>query len=228
VVITVYHVVSRRDGPVTPSSAPLVAVPTLATSTPSVPALDRQVEVALEVPPGEPTGTRPDPAHVPRSGPSTRLGTNEHRALEQREALPQPHERFGSGERRRELRRDPVPSPRDPVVRGRDGGVQKGDDRQVGEDAPTRSAGQTPVDPLERASQALAAGHPEECVAILDEVIGRGATPFALRRRADCLLRAGRQEEAIRDYQRFCRIAPDHPAVVGIRLQLGRMGLTCP
>ncbi|WP_157068986.1 serine/threonine-protein kinase [Sandaracinus amylolyticus] len=86
----------------------------------------------------------------------------------------------------------------------------------------------TVLDPLELASRALAEGDPNLCVTILDELIGRGATPFAIKRRADCELRAGRRADAIRDYQRFCQIAPDHPAISSVREQLAGMGLTCP
>ena len=81
---------------------------------------------------------------------------------------------------------------------------------------------------MEQASRALASGAPQTCIDILDAVIADGATPFALKRRGDCLMRAGRRDDAIRDYQRFCRIAPDHPATGTVREQLAGMGLTCP
>ncbi|UJR82025.1 protein kinase domain-containing protein [Sandaracinus amylolyticus] len=86
----------------------------------------------------------------------------------------------------------------------------------------------TTLDPLELASRALAEGDPNLCITILDQLIAHGATPFAIKRRADCELRAGRRADAIRDYQRFCQIAPDHPAISTVREQLAGMGLTCP
>jgi hypothetical protein len=85
-----------------------------------------------------------------------------------------------------------------------------------------------PATPLELAQRALAGGDAEECVSILDDLIAHGATPIALRRRADCLLRAGRREAALEDYRRFCRIAPDHPSAGTVRELLAGMGLSCP
>lgn len=84
------------------------------------------------------------------------------------------------------------------------------------------------ADPLGAAQRALTGGDPDGCVQILDEVLGTGGTPIALRRRADCLMRAGRRAEAIRDYQRFCRVAADHPAIGEVREILQGMGRTCP
>ncbi len=85
-----------------------------------------------------------------------------------------------------------------------------------------------PLDPLSLATRALRAGDPTGCVDILDDLIAQGATPIALRRRADCLLRLGERTEAIRDYQRFCRLAPDHPAIADVREVLEGLGQTCP
>jgi serine/threonine-protein kinase len=85
-----------------------------------------------------------------------------------------------------------------------------------------------PTDPLSLATRALRSGDPTGCVDILDDLIAQGATPIALRRRADCLLRLGERTEAIRDYQRFCRLAPDHPAIGEVREVLEGLGQTCP
>ena len=85
-----------------------------------------------------------------------------------------------------------------------------------------------PMDPLSLATRALRGGDPTGCVDILDDLIAQGATPIALRRRADCLLRLGERTEAIRDYQRFCRLAPDHPAIADVREVLEGLGQTCP
>ncbi len=83
-------------------------------------------------------------------------------------------------------------------------------------------------DLLSVATRALRSGDPTHCVELLDELIGQGATPAALRRRGDCLLRLGQRAEAIRDYQRFCRLAPDHPAIEEVREVLEGLGQTCP
>ncbi len=84
------------------------------------------------------------------------------------------------------------------------------------------------TDPLGAAQRALSDGSAAECVEILSGLITGGGTPIALRRRGDCLMRMGRREEAIADYQRFCRIAPDHPAIAEVRETLEGMGRTCP
>ena len=84
------------------------------------------------------------------------------------------------------------------------------------------------TDPLGAAQRALSDGSAAECVEILSDLIGGGGTPIALRRRADCLMRLGRRDEAIADYQRFCRIAPDHPAIPEVRRTLEGLGRTCP
>ncbi len=84
------------------------------------------------------------------------------------------------------------------------------------------------TDPLGAAQRALSDGSAADCVEILSGLISGGGTPIALRRRADCLMRLGRRDEAIADYQRFCRIAPDHPAIPAVRETLEGMGRTCP
>jgi serine/threonine-protein kinase len=84
------------------------------------------------------------------------------------------------------------------------------------------------TDPLGAAQRALSDGSAAECVQILSGLISGGGTPIALRRRADCLMRMGRRDEAIADYQRFCRIAPDHPSIPEVRETLEGMGRTCP
>ncbi|MFO0683565.1 MAG: protein kinase [Sandaracinus sp.] len=71
-------------------------------------------------------------------------------------------------------------------------------------------------------------GAAADCVTAMSGLITGGGTPIALRRRADCLMRMGRTEEAIADYQRFCRLAPDHPSIPEVRERLEGMGRTCP
>lgn len=84
------------------------------------------------------------------------------------------------------------------------------------------------TDLLSQATRALRSGDPGTCVELLDDLIARGATPMALRRRAECLMRLGEYHEAIRDYQRFCRIAPDHPGIREVREVLEGLGQSCP
>ena len=86
----------------------------------------------------------------------------------------------------------------------------------------------TLADRLRSAQQALRGGRPQRCVEILNEAIAQGAPTIALRRRADCLNAAGERDEAIRDYQRFCRLVPDHPAIAEVRPLLESWGRTCP
>jgi serine/threonine-protein kinase len=103
------------------------------------------------------------------------------------------------------------------------GGGSRAPRRADAEDAPAE-----PLDPLTAARRALRAGDPTGCVDILDDFIAQGGTPVALRDRAACLMRLGERTEAIRDYQRFCRLAPDHPAISEVRNVLEGMGQTCP
>jgi serine/threonine-protein kinase len=93
---------------------------------------------------------------------------------------------------------------------------------------PSETGGSEGVDPVIAASRALARGDARECVDILDDVIASGGTPLALRRRADCLARLGEMGPAIRDYQRFCRVVPDHPAITEVREILEGLGQSCP
>ena len=83
--------------------------------------------------------------------------------------------------------------------------------------------------PLERAQQALRSGQPQRCIEILDEAIRQGSgAALALRRRADCYEAAGQRQRAIEDYQRFCRLVPDHPSVGEVRPLLESWGRSCP
>jgi serine/threonine-protein kinase len=85
-----------------------------------------------------------------------------------------------------------------------------------------------PLDALNEAQRALRSGDPARCVEILNDAITRGAPSLALRRRADCLEAAGQHDAAIRDYQRFCRLVPDHPAMAEVRPLLESWGRSCP
>ncbi|MGE0785166.1 MAG: protein kinase [Sandaracinaceae bacterium] len=84
------------------------------------------------------------------------------------------------------------------------------------------------TNPLDQARAAQRAGDPQRCVQILDEAIQSGASAIALRRRGDCYEAAGNREAAIRDYQRFCRLVPDHPSITEVRPLLASWGRTCP
>lgn len=85
-----------------------------------------------------------------------------------------------------------------------------------------------PLDAIRTAQSALRGGDPDRCVTLLSEAIRSGAPAIALRRRADCLEAAGRRAEAVRDYQRFCRLVPDHPSISEVRPLLEAWGRTCP
>ncbi len=82
--------------------------------------------------------------------------------------------------------------------------------------------------PLTRARAEQRAGRPLECVRILDEAIRAGSSAIALRRRGDCYADAGDRPAAVRDYQRFCRLVPDHPSISEVRPLLESWGYTCP
>lgn len=84
------------------------------------------------------------------------------------------------------------------------------------------------LDPVELARRALEGGDVQRCVDVLSEAISHGASPLALRRRADCLLRLGFVDRALGDYCRFTMISPDHPSIPEIRRILADRGLTCP
>lgn len=84
------------------------------------------------------------------------------------------------------------------------------------------------MDPLSQATRALRAGDAQHCVDILNDAIHTQASAPMLRRRGDCLARLGDTSEAIADYQRFCRLVPDHPAMPEVRDSLARLGATCP
>jgi hypothetical protein len=93
---------------------------------------------------------------------------------------------------------------------------------------PLEDIRQVSHDPLREAQQALRGGNPARCIEILDEAIRTGAPAIVLRRRADCYEAAGRRDDAVRDYQRFCRLLPDHPAIGEVRPLLESWGRTCP
>jgi hypothetical protein len=100
--------------------------------------------------------------------------------------------------------------------------------RDTPRETPPAAEPEVGVDPLREAQRALRGGDPARCIEILDEAIRTGAPAIALRRRADCYEAAGRRSEAMNDYQRFCRLLPDHPAIGEVRPLLESWGRTCP
>jgi len=71
-------------------------------------------------------------------------------------------------------------------------------------------------------------GDPRACITLVERAIEVGAPPIALKLQGDCLNRAGRRQEAIAAYQRFCRLAPDHPAISEVRGAVEGLGGHCP
>ncbi len=106
------------------------------------------------------------------------------------------------------------------------GGHRRGSHHGAHDDTPPPSS-TTAADPVEH-PPTDPLGAAADCVTAMSGLITGGGTPIALRRRADCLMRMGRTEEAIADYQRFCRLAPDHPSIPEVRERLEGMGRTCP
>ena len=135
----------------------------------------------------------------------------------------------GRAGRRSDTGHDPTPDepPEDPEPTGDDTPVLPGfggshDPRPTDPDPPSS------VDPLRAARDALRAGEPQRCVQILDDAIRGGAPAIALRRRGDCYEAAGQRQAAIQDYQRFCRLVPDHPTISELRPLLEGWGRSCP
>jgi serine/threonine-protein kinase len=201
------HFFGRGEAPPPPPVVATAPQPAAQTTEPPPPPTETGAAAATPATPETPDEPSPDtspPSDVEGEGGEVPEGVE-----------PPPEERrrrSGGSRRHREQQRSPL----GPII------------ELITPDEPDHGHAPPPADPMEQAQRALSEGHPERCVEILDGVISRGGTPFALRRRADCLLRAGRRADAIRDYQRFCRIAPDHPAVPGVRETLAGMGLTCP
>ena len=90
------------------------------------------------------------------------------------------------------------------------------------------AAPQTLPELLSAARRALAHNDAAQCLAFLDRANELGAPASALHLRGDCLRRAGRNDEAVAAYKRFCRLAPDHPTIGDVRGYLESLGQTCP
>jgi predicted TPR repeat methyltransferase len=77
------------------------------------------------------------------------------------------------------------------------------------------------------AREALRNGDPRACITLVERAMEAGASSAALRLRGDCLTRAGDRAAALRAYERFCLLAPDHPAISEVRATVESMGGHC-
>ncbi len=78
------------------------------------------------------------------------------------------------------------------------------------------------------ARRALARGEPEVCTALVERALTSGAPAIALKLQGDCYRRSSRDADALRSYQRFCRLAPDNPAISEVRALAEVLGGACP
>ncbi len=85
----------------------------------------------------------------------------------------------------------------------------------------------TPADLMRDARAALRDGDARACVTLVDRAIDAGAPTSALRLRGDCLVRLGDRDEGLKSYERFCRLAPDHPAIGEVRALVEGLGGRC-
>ena len=83
------------------------------------------------------------------------------------------------------------------------------------------------ADLMRDARAALRDGDPRACVTLVERAIEAGASSSALRLRGDCLVRAGDREAGLRAYERFCLLAPDHPAIGEVRALVESLGGRC-
>ncbi len=81
-------------------------------------------------------------------------------------------------------------------------------------------------DPYDQARDALHRGDANACISILRDARLRGAS--ALRLEGDCYLRAGRQNDAVKAYEEFCRRYPSNSSTAAIRGLVESLGGSCP
>jgi hypothetical protein len=81
---------------------------------------------------------------------------------------------------------------------------------------------------IAEARAALLRGNARECLETVDRALSGGGGSTALRLQGDCHLRDGNRIEAAKAYQRFCRLAPDHPAIGEVRNLVESLGGACP
>jgi hypothetical protein len=86
----------------------------------------------------------------------------------------------------------------------------------------------SPSEMLREARAALARGDTSRCLELVDRALESGGGSTALRLQGDCYLRANNRSEAVKAYERFCRLAPDHPAIEEVRRLTESLGGRCP
>ena len=90
------------------------------------------------------------------------------------------------------------------------------------------SAPPTASELMMEARRALARGEPEVCTSLVERALTSGAPAIALKLQGDCYRRSSRDADALRSYQRFCRLAPDNPAISEVRALAEVLGGACP
>jgi len=159
------------------------------------------------------TEAEPPPGETPTSPPGAEAGAPEAAPEPSTTSATEPAPR----RRRRSTRRrtaSPAEVPEDPAS-------QPGFPSE-------NSDSQSPRELLRSARRAMQGGDAARCVSLLDRALANGASPIVLRRRGECFDRLGQRNNAIRDYQRFCRLVPDHPAIGEVRPLLESWGRSCP
>ena len=96
-----------------------------------------------------------------------------------------------------------------------------------GTPSPDPAGAPSAADLMRDARDALRNGDPRACITLVERAMEAGASSAALRLRGDCLARAGDREAALRAYERFCRLAPDHPAISEVRATVESLGGQC-
>jgi serine/threonine protein kinase len=86
----------------------------------------------------------------------------------------------------------------------------------------------TPTEMIREARAALGRGDTTRCLELVDRAIHNGGGSTALRLQGDCYLRANNRSDAVKAYERFCQLAPDHPAIEEVRRLTESLGGRCP
>ena len=89
-------------------------------------------------------------------------------------------------------------------------------------------APQTPSELMAAARAANSRGEPEVCTTLVEQALAAGAPAIALKLQGDCFRRSGRNADALRSYQRFCRLVPDNPAMSEVQALAEGLGGSCP
>lgn len=129
-------------------------------------------------------------------------------------AAPPPAQSVDRAERRRRNDREAAPAPEAPAA----------------PTTPTADphAPQTPSALMAAARAAYSRGEPELCTTLVEQALGAGAPAIALKLQGDCFRRSGRNADALRSYQRFCRLVPDNPAISEVQALAEGLGGSCP